>query len=359
MTRKIDARRWIALFLVSILFIVLLFCSMIYVIDPFLQFRIKDNAYALPERYVCGGLIKNYDYDTLIVGSSMTQNFNMDVFRKELGVSPLHIGIGGLSWPEIDALLRYANSKGKADSYYVCLDLSTFTNDSGETLVPNYLLNDSFLSKIRYALSYNAWFEYIPLDAALMLLKTVSAARFESLESNTSIDLLGDWSNEYTFDESVVIENYKKSAYAVSTVDNKNLLSRMKVNIDAFIKDLNIENASYYFFFPPYSALYWCNAQEEGYYDEFLEAKSYLIQRLADMGCAVYDFQAEDFTLDLNNYKDTTHYSPHINDWMVHCFASTTDLVSPDIEGDFCEQIKKNTDIFRSQHSDLFIKTND
>lgn len=65
--------------------------------------------------FVGGGLIENYDYDTLIVGSSMTQNFDMDVFRNELGVKPLHVGLGGIRISEINELMYVAYNAEKAN----------------------------------------------------------------------------------------------------------------------------------------------------------------------------------------------------------------------------------------------------
>ena len=38
-------------------------------------------------------------------------------------------------------------------------------------------------------------------------------------------------------------------------------------------------------------------------------------------GYNVFDFQADVLTMNLDNYKDTTHYKQDINDWMIECFA--------------------------------------
>ena len=115
--------KWIRNFLCFLLAIVLLLSGVAYIVDPFMQFRPRDNAYLLEEWYVGSGLIKTYDYDTLILGSSMIQNFDMDVFRQELGVKPLHVGIGAMSPEEMAEFLNLAYDTGKADTYYLCVDL--------------------------------------------------------------------------------------------------------------------------------------------------------------------------------------------------------------------------------------------
>ena len=104
--------KWIRNFLCILLAILLFLSGIAYIVDPFMQFRVRDNAYFLEEWYVSGGLIKNYDYDTLILGSSVTQNFDMDVFRQELGVKPLHIGLGAMSPEEMAEFLNLAYDTG-------------------------------------------------------------------------------------------------------------------------------------------------------------------------------------------------------------------------------------------------------
>ena len=92
----INAKKWVLIFLSLTLAILIGLAAIAYIIDPFFQFRVRDNTYKLSSWFVSSGLIENYDYDTLIIGSSMTQNFTMDVVREELGVHPLKIGIGGI-----------------------------------------------------------------------------------------------------------------------------------------------------------------------------------------------------------------------------------------------------------------------
>ena len=103
------AQKWIVSFFAVVLAVMTFLSGIAYIIDPFFQFRVKDDSYMLSGWFVGSGLIENYDYDTLIIGSSMIQNFDMDVFRKELGVKPLHIGIGGIRLSEIITLLNESN----------------------------------------------------------------------------------------------------------------------------------------------------------------------------------------------------------------------------------------------------------
>lgn len=353
MAKKIHSQKWIALFIALLLTLMSLLATITYIIDPYFQYRVKDNSYILNPWYVGPGLIKNYDYDTLIIGSSMTQNFDMNVFRENLSNSPLRIGLGGMNWKEMKELLCLADSVGKASDYYVCIDIGAFSNDSESKIIP-YLLDDSFLAKARYSFSYESWFEFIPVDIAFTALKAIGYSFPQKFVYEMSIDRLGDWSLDFSFGEDVVLDNYKTNAYSVSAVDTEDLLNRMISNIDAFVNDLDAESVSYHFFFPPYSSLFWCDAWTQGYYDEYVEAKEYFIKKVTALGSDVYDFQSEDITLDLNNYKDTTHYSPAINDWMVCCFASGNCLVTPENLDSYQMKLLENTKYFQEKYSNLF-----
>ncbi len=96
-----------------LLVLCLIFSLVVYAVDPFFQFRVRDNTYTLNGLYVSPGLIKNYDYDTLIIGSSMTQNFDMDQVREVLGVKPLHIGIGAMHARKCRSTLRLPIRSGR------------------------------------------------------------------------------------------------------------------------------------------------------------------------------------------------------------------------------------------------------
>ena len=259
---RFDSRKWILGFFAIVLAAVLVLSVAAYAIDPFLQFRVKDNAYLLRGWFVDSGLIENYDYDTLIIGSSMVQNFDMELWREKLGGKPLHIGMGAITANEIGRLMDLAYEAGRADTYYICVDQYLLSSEADINHFPEHLLRKDLLSRLRYLLSYEV--------------------------------------------------------------------------------------------FPPYSSLFWCDARIDGYFNAYAQAKRYFAEEAAKRGAVVYDFQGADCTLDLDNYRDTTHYLPNVSDWMIGCFADSRYLVSRDNISVFLEQLTANTDRFRTENPDLF-----
>ena len=353
--KKYTASKWIISFVCCLLAMLLLLSAIAFVVDPFMQFRIRDNSYMLHGWYVNAGLVKNYDYDTLIIGSSMIQNFDMDTFRKELRVKPLHIGISSIHPVETLQILHTAYETQKADTFFVNIDLPSFRDDSNTNRLPQYLFKDDILSKLRYLLSYEVWFRYLPVDIAFVLADLVGIELPDEYMTKKSIEKFSNWSADFpVWGEQFVINNFLDGKYAVSQIDSTNLLQELTSNIDMFFSECDFEKGEHIFFFPPYSSLCWAEYQNRGLFDIFLQAKQYFIEKALQYDVAVYDFQCAELTTDLSHYRDTTHYMPHINDWMVECFANQEYLVTSQNAKAFEQTLRENTQAFRDKYPELF-----
>ena len=78
--------KWIKIFFGLSLIGVLFVGGVNYIVDPFQQYRVK-TFYPIAftnERYQNAGLSKNFEYDSLILGTSMTENFILDEVEKKL-----------------------------------------------------------------------------------------------------------------------------------------------------------------------------------------------------------------------------------------------------------------------------------
>ena len=347
-------KKWIISFFCGVFGVLLCLGIIAYAVDPFFQFRAKDNSYMLSGQFVSPGLLKTYDYDTLIIGSSMTQNFDMDMFRNELGAKPLHIGLGKITSNEELELLELAYDRDGVDRFYICADMYMFTEEPTESKNPSYLVKNDWLSKCRYLLSYEVWARYIPIDIGFMIADRLGVSLPQKYEESKSIDKLENWSLDYTFGEDIVLGNYAGGAYGVSKVELENLYPRMVNLIDAYVSGLDFEQGEHTFFFPPYSALYWNDTQMDGTFEAYMQAKKYFVQKMTEHGATVYDFQSSEIITDLNNYKDITHYSPAINDWMVECMANGENIITvEDCDGKQAE-LESRLEEFRMKYSYLF-----
>lgn len=347
---------WITKFISAVIAIVLILAAVCYIVDPFFMYRVKDNTYMLSEGYCLPGIIKNHDYDSLIIGSSMTQNFEMDSFREKLNINPAKIAVGGMTLEDLKNLTKLANKTGRSKSYYICLDLPRFLNDGKKAVMKDYLIDDTILNDYKYLLGYAAWMRFIPVDIGLTAARKLEIPLGKSINNSLSIDKIGYWGDKFQYGEDVVLSNYTNQSYSVSEVISEDYYRDIVHNTDMLIESLEFGKWEYNFFFPPYSILYWTNAQEKGYDEALLKGKEYIFEKLSELGCTVYDFQAADFVLDLDYYKDMTHYSPEINEWMVECFSDKsyiTDDRSININN---RKILEMIEAFKKNNSEIFEK---
>ena len=86
------AKRW-ALFTLTACFLALCLCAALtYLIDPFEHYR---ESAILPlydqESYNNPGIVRNYDYDAVIIGTSMVEMSNPSVIDECFGVSSVKL----------------------------------------------------------------------------------------------------------------------------------------------------------------------------------------------------------------------------------------------------------------------------
>ncbi|MBR1659370.1 MAG: hypothetical protein IJ705_03540 [Oscillospiraceae bacterium] len=354
MKRQMMPKKWITSFLCLVLAVLLLLSAAAWVVDPYLQFRIRDNAYLLSGRFVDAGLIRNYDYDTLMIGSSMTQNFDMELFRSEMGCKPLHVSLGGLNADEMDELVQAAYAAGKAETLYLCVDLSYFTDEPEPSQFPPHLFRTDPLSRLRYLLSYEVWFRYLPIDLGLLVFDRLGLPMPRKFADSRSIDRLENWSGEEPVGEDVFLHNVWVEAMQPHKIDEEAVWREIQPRIDAFLNRFDFDYGRHIFFFPPYSCLFWYNSYFTQYFRLYQRAKIYFVERADAMGAEVFDFQSAPFTADMSIYRDVLHYGPEINDWMTRCFASGDYRATAENIAALQEPIAGNTERFMEHFMEVW-----
>ena len=335
MNQTNNSKKWIVCFSCSAILLSILVCVSVYIVDPFFQYRVRDNRYLMNAAYVDAGLIKNFEYDTVIIGSCMVENYDIGEFNDLLNVSAVKIGCGGLGPEGIVMYNKLANKIGKAENYYINVDFYGFTDDETVGLDQQrkinvseyeYLIKDDPLSKLKYMFGYETWFRFMPVDIGLCAYRFIKGdISSGKLGIKTSIAHNGEWSDSYVYGkEAVMASREKRSIENIDVLDKESqekLLQTLINNMDAFVDSFDFSTGNYTFIFPPYSYLFWEDAKHSNKYDVYNSAKEHMIDKIKQNGGVVYDFQTAEITHDLNYYKDTTHYSKNMNSFMIKCMS--------------------------------------
>lgn len=330
-----SSRQWV-LGVASISFVILLLMGyIVYAYDPYCYYRIPvDRLIVNNYRFLNAGLIRNANYDTVLIGSSMVQNFDMQLFREKLHINPVKLTVGALSPEGVNVIYSAVRKQNRAENVIFCVDIPSLNKEVDELKVyPLYLYDTNPYNDFKYLLGYETWMRLLPLNVLLNTMEKMGRI-LPQFYGTHDIDDIGAWDKDAVYGEEIVLRDYRNRVNQISAQNLCGIEQRMRHNADKLISTLLGSDDSegdvhYIFFFPPYSALFWSQAVKGGYFMHYQSAKRYIVDLL---GCyenvTVYDFQVLPEIMDLNNYKDTTHYSAKINDLMVEHFSRGTMTVN-------------------------------
>lgn len=324
-------KRWSCLWLVAVSSALLAVGVFNFIVDPFQYFR-KASFYKpffKDARFLNPGVAKNYPYDTVILGTSMAQNFRPSYIREKLGFEAVKLAIPGGSAYEERLALDVALRTGKVKKVIFALNVPSFAGEperfsNGEAGMPLYLYDDNLLNDVNYLFSLDAILYYKYLVRANVLKKQLD---------KTDIDNYGTWAKikDSRFSEAKVLEDWERGEFnkSMSSVDyevNK-LVKSFEVNLLNVVK--KYKDIEFIVFYPPYSALVWADFYRTEKLESILLFKKQVFSLTRSIkNLKLYDFQDhEDITYNLDNYKDISHYAPEINDFIVDSLAKGDFLV--------------------------------
>lgn len=326
----------IALFSATLLSLVLL---LDFFVDPYMKYRknhslkylYEGSTYYDEERYINPGIAKNIPYDTAIVGTSMTENFDIEDVDSILHVNSIKIPFSGGTAKELSTMLSYLLEQKKAKTIIYDLDYFAFKGIDEtsatpyvEPPFPNELYDNDPLSNLKYLGSIRTF---------LQSLKVLNHSYFD--KRHRTFKEVYYWYDVCNFEEEEVLNLWKKrdsdKLLKLTYRTNEYKFKALKNNFDNYLLSyINAnKNVKFVIFLPPYSYLSWKIADERGSLESILKFKEHILKTLTQYkNVEIYDFQQESLTFNLNNYKDFFHYSDDINFLMLEKFASKTDLVN-------------------------------
>ncbi|MDR1706391.1 hypothetical protein [Dysgonomonas sp.] len=316
--KKYSSKRFITVF--SIVFLVALMCIGLisYIVDPFFQFRAKpDTRYFLNPRFVTGGLAKSYDYNTVVLGSSMVQNYNLNILRNiSAGYKPVKLSTGGMNCMEMEYIYSFIK-KEQVKTFIINIDIPQFNSTFEEVRYPQYLYEDGIINKLKYLFGYETFVQFVPIDIGLTLYLKDKNNLSPEYDMKTNIDNIGNSSLDVHYGADYVKQLYL-SGWTVSEQLLEDMGSRMRTRLDSMLVRMSPDkypDAEYIFVMPPYSALYWYHTKQQGYYNWFMEFTRYISKSMSKYNNVriAFFFDIDEIT-DLDYYADITHFNPVISD---------------------------------------------
>ncbi|MDQ0063195.1 hypothetical protein [Paenibacillus harenae] len=362
MDNIIKGKKFILYVMLILVFLLAVTASLGYIIDPNLYYRPSKFDTYYSEAYTTAGLMKNYPAEAAIIGSSMMQNTDLELVKKTLGVEAVKYTRSGMTVDEIAMLVDRATSleKNQVNTFIINVDSTMFNNEKSSpyTKYPQYLYDDSLINDMKYVIGFETWTKFIPFMLIYNASNRLDNPVFNKLtgifSNSTDMKRMGDWSQGTAFGEDIVINKYENNAEAVSEQNADGMFDRMKTRFESDLYPVIQKNDDRQFIFllPPYSALYWYEAERKGYVNILFEFKKYMVARLSQLNnVVVYDYQDYEGIVDLNHYKDTTHYIPAFNDMMIKSLSDSTYRINEDNVDQRINQLKDRITAFKTNEA--------
>lgn len=310
MTRKRWGQLTLAL-LVSGLFAII---AAVVVIDPFEIYH-RALFYNPPyksstQMYAIAGVAKSYAYDSIIIGSSVTENCTPSVYDEALGGRFVKLSMNAGLARDHAKVMEIAFRTHNVRRVVYGLDLFAYSQyyTNQKAVTPDYLYDSNTLNDVRYWFNQDVWLSEIP--AALR--------RIGKPDEDATRDSMYYWQPPVMPTENELHAMAALSPSMPKQADTARGLEFAQLNLEhnllPYIRAHR--DTTFTIFFPPYSALYWAEQAQKGSLDAFLAQKQLLCDALlAEPNVELYDFQLEaQWTQDLSLFYDLIHYIPVVND---------------------------------------------
>lgn len=314
-----DYKKFVLSFVVIILLAITCVGGSVAYLDPLFHYHKPRAEFYYPlkqQRYQNDGILRHFNYDAIITGTSMTENFKSTEFDFLFDVTSVKVSYSGGSFKEINDAIKVAYKNGH-DIKAVIRSLDTYKlNDSKDAMrtdlgsYPTYLYNDDLYDDVKYLLNIDVFRKH-----CLPIIKNKIKGREPGI---TSFDEYSNWNKNYKFGKNIVLKkeivfDKNKEQVLLTDADFNLIKENIKYNVTQLAKAH--PETTFYYFFPPYSVVYWGDLITKGQYLKYIEAEKLAIEMILECSnIKLYSFNLmSDITTNLDNYKDTTHYGEWIN----------------------------------------------
>lgn len=306
-----NVKNYIRTFFIGAGSLLLICLLVVVVIDPLFQYHkpmpglkevLTDKEYQVP------GSLKNFDYDSVIVGSSVAENYDNDWFNEGFHCQVIKAIRSYGATADLCYLLERAFENREIKYVFYNLDPSALVSDAEPTFqltgCPMYLYDNCYLNDVEYVWNKGVLFEKVPY----MLAQSLIGDYDESKSYN--------WAQWKTFDADMALGQYSRTPEISEMKPETYYETELRSNLDILTTQLQKHpETEFYIFMPPYSMLWWDSTYRDGDTEAYLYNMEQALETLLsypNVRC-FYFMNDRKIITDLDNYMDILHFSEEIN----------------------------------------------
>lgn len=287
--------------------------------DPYFFYGIPDDAtWSTNERWQNPGLIRHLDYNTVVIGTSRSQNFKPEMFSPA-GWRILKATAAGSMATEQLSALNLAIDVGRVERVVIELSHISFTARAmrNPATFPDFLYTSSLETPFSYLLSYDLLFHSLG----------------ELNRTALPLDELNVWwtLHRHKFNEETFLRGIAESCNKASAVSRTYRMPHFETELARFDQLVrSAPHVEFHGFLPPIAAiaLTGYDARRIKHVSletrmQFRQAVSAIAERHSNL--TVYDYATqEDIVLDMTRYKDPGHFDIEVNKRIAKEITSAT-----------------------------------
>ena len=344
------AKKWFQKCILVLLLLLVLIVAVVVFVDPYFHYHRPFDfmSYRLyEERYINDGIGRHFDYDAIITGTSMAQNFKPSEMDALFGTRAVKMPFSGAGYAELSenldrALARNGNVKmvlwavdynGLLRSY----DWQQYEN------YPTYLYDNNPFNDVSYVLNKSILYHGVMPNALMSL----------TGQPRTTMDEYSSWVNE-TGLEHILLSYDRNNVNIPATVDfgdseKQTVIQTIENNFVDLIE--KYPDTEFYLFYTPYSICYWDAQNIKGTIQRQTEAEKLATEMLLQYpNVKLYNFFDQyEVICNPDYYNDDGHYSAEINSRILGWMAEGTGLLTQD---NYEERLKEEQNFYLSYDYD-------
>lgn len=338
------AKKWFQKCIILLISLLgLIACAVIFV-DPYFHYHkpFDSMSYRLyEERYINDGIGRHFEYDAIITGTSMTQNFKPSEMDALFGTKAVKMPFSGAGYQELSENLERALERNdKIEMVLWAVDYNGLLRDSDWQQYenyPDYLYDDNPLNDAAYVWNKSILYHGV-LPNMLMSLTGEPATTMDEYSSWVKETGLEHIMLSYDRDDVTIPEtvDFGEEEYQMVTMTIENNLVKL-VN--------QYPDVEFYLFYTPYSICYWDAQNIKGTIMRQTEAEKTATEMLLQCpNVKLFNFfDRYEVICNTDYYNDDGHYSAEINSKILSWMAEDSGLLT---EENYLERLQEERDFY-------------
>lgn len=323
------AEKWFKKCIVVLITLLMLIAAVVVVIDPYFHYHkpLSFLSYRLyEERYINDGIARHFDYDAVITGTSMTQNFKTSEMNALFGTQSIKAPFSGAGYQELSENLERALKRNEAIKTVLWgvdyngllqeFDWSKYEN------YPTYLYDDNPFNDVPYVFNKSIFYHGV-LPTVTMTLTG---------EAGTTMDEYSSWQLDTGL--LAIMASYDRNG--VVPLEETGFGEAEKALVDQTIQKNIVDLVNQYpdveflLFYTPYSICYWDERNLEGTLYRQIEAEKAATEMLlACPNVKLYNFFDQyEVICNTDLYRDAGHYCGEVNSMILNWIAKDEGLLT-------------------------------